>query len=198
LIGSTGRFHRLRPLLIGTFAAAAFLVSQAPAPAAAAEPAPTISAATAIVRAAESHIGAHYQRGAAGPTRFDCSGLVYRVFSDLGLGSRIGYLRSASGLYRYFARRGLASRTNPQLGDLVIWGGGIHVGIYVGHGRAISALADGVRIAPVSSVLSGFTAYLHTRLASLRIPTPGYKAPIVPHALPPAAPKQRTEAVPAP
>jgi cell wall-associated NlpC family hydrolase len=172
LIGSTGRRDRLRPLLVGMLAAAAFIVSQAPAPAAAAEPAPTMSAAAAIVRDAESHIGAHYRLGAAGPTRFDCSGLVYRVFTDLHLGSRIGYLRSAAGLYRYFARRGLASRTNPQIGDLVIWGGGVHVGIYVGHGRAISALSDGVRIAPVSAVLSGFTAYLHTRLASIRVPIP--------------------------
>lgn len=196
MIGSTGRFNRLRPLLVGVLVAATFAISQAPAPAAAAEPGPTVSAATAIVRAAESHIGAHYQRGATGPTRFDCSGLVYRVFTDLGLGSRIGYQQSAAGLYRYFARRGLASRTNPHLGDLVIWGGGVHVGIYVGHGRAISALNDGVRVAPVSAVLSGFTAYLHTRLASVRVPTPGYKAPLVPHVVPPAPP-QRIEALPA-
>lgn len=196
MIGSAGRFVRLSPLLIGVLAASTFLVSQAAPPAAAAEPGPTMSAAAAIVRAAESHIGARYQKGAAGPTRFDCSGLVYRVFTDLGLGSRIGYLRTAAGLYRYFARRGLASRTNPQLGDLVIWGGGVHVGIYVGHGRAISALDDGVRVAPVSAVLSGFTAYLHTRLASVRVPTPGYKAPVVPHVVPPATPK-RTEALPA-
>jgi len=198
LIGSTSRFSRLRPLLVGALAAAAFIVSQAPAPVAAADPGPTMSAASAIVQGAESHLGAHYQHGAAGPTRFDCSGLVYRVFTDVGLGSRIGYLRSADGLYRYFARRGLASRTNPQVGDLVIWGGGVHVGIYVGHGRAISALTDGVRVAPVSAVLSGFTAYLHTRLASVRVPTPGYKAPVAPHVVPPAPPKERTAATLAP
>lgn len=196
MIGTTGRLDRLRPLLIGVLAAAALIVSQAPAPTAAAEPGPTMSAATAIVQAAESHIGAKFRLGATGPTRFDCSGLVYRVFTDLHLGSRIGYLRSASGLYRYFSRRGLASRTNPQIGDLVIWGGGVHVGIYVGHGRAISTLNDGVRVAPVSAVLSGFTAYLHTRLASVRVATPGYKALIVSHAIPPAPPT-RTEAVPA-
>lgn len=197
MIGSTSRFSRLRPLLVGALAAAAFLVSQAPAPAAAAEPTPTISAASAIVRAAESHVGARYQSGASGPTRFDCSGLVYRVFTDLGLGSRIGYQQSAAGLYHYFARHGLASRTNPHVGDLVIWGGGVHVGIYIGHGRAISALSDGVRIAPVSAVLSGFTAYLHTRLASVRIPNPGYKAPVAPHVVPPAPPRERTAATPA-
>jgi hypothetical protein len=95
---------------------------------------------------------------------------VYRAFAEVGLASRIGGQQSAAGLYRWFSVRHLASRTSPQLGDLVIWGGGAHVVIYVGNGRAISALSDSVRIAPVSAVLSGFTAYLHTHLTTLRVP----------------------------
>ena len=58
------------------------------------------------------------------------------------------YLRSARALYRYFKARGLASRTNPKPGDLVIWGYGSHVGIYIGNGKAISTLMNGVRDPP--------------------------------------------------
>lgn len=157
-----------------TFAAvgaAAFLITLAPAPAAAAEPVAG-SAALAVVRAAESHLGARYQHGATGPHAFDCSGLVYRVFTDVGLRSRIAGLRSASGLYRYFSSRHLASRTAPKLGDLVIWGNGAHVGIYIGNGRAISALITGVRVTKVSAVLSGFTTYLHMHLTSTPVVAP--------------------------
>jgi cell wall-associated NlpC family hydrolase len=149
--------------------AAAFLASQAPAPAAAAEPTVAVSAANAVVRAAESHLGASYRYGAIGPASFDCSGLVYHSFRQVGLGRRIGNLRSAQGLYSYFAHRHLASTTKPQVGDLVIWGGGSHVGIYVGNGRAISALVSGVRITRVSAVFPRFTTYLHTHLASTTV-----------------------------
>jgi hypothetical protein len=173
LIGSHRRIGRLGTLTIAALGAAAFLAGQAPQTAAASEPAATESAATAVVRAAKAYLGAPYQHGGTGPSRFDCSGLVYRAFADVGLASRIGGLQSAAGLYHWFSVRHLASRTSPQLGDLVIWGGGAHVGIYVGNGRAISALTDGVRIAPVSAVLSGFTAYLHTHLTTLRVPIAG-------------------------
>ncbi len=173
MIGSHRRIGRLGTLTIAALGAAAFLAGQAPQTAAASEPAATESAATAVVRAARAYLGAPYQHGATGPSRFDCSGLVYRAFADVGLASRIGGLQSASGLYHWFSARHLASRTSPQLGDLVVWGGGAHIGIYVGNGRAISALVDGVRIAPVSAVLSGFTAYLHTHLTTLRLPIAG-------------------------
>ncbi|HEX7474274.1 MAG TPA: NlpC/P60 family protein [Candidatus Limnocylindrales bacterium] len=171
-----------------TFAAigaAAFLISLAPAPAAAAEPVAG-SAALAVVRAAESHLGARYQYGATGPHAFDCSGLVYRVFTDVGLRSRIAGLHSATGLYRYFSSRHLASRTAPQLGDLVIWGNGAHVGIYIGNGRAISALTSGVRIHNVSAVLSGFTTYLHTHLTATHAvaPPPAHPGPATSAATP--------------
>ena len=42
----------------------------------------------------------------------------------------------------------LASRSNPRVGDVVIYGGGTHAGIYIGHGRVISALnpRQGIRV----------------------------------------------------
>jgi hypothetical protein len=170
LSGSDRRFSRLGTLTFAAVGAATFLFSQAPAPAAAAEPGPS-AAAAAVVRAAMSHVGARYVFGATGPRTFDCSGLVYRAFVQVGLGARIDYLRSATALYHYFSARHLASRTSPQVGDLVIWGGGAHVGIYIGHGKAISALTTGVRVHLVSAVLSGFTTYLHTHLGTAKLPT---------------------------
>ena len=53
---------------------------------------------------------------------------------------------SAFALYARFRALGLASKTSGQPGDLVIWGGGTHVGIYLGNGMAISTLVSGVRI----------------------------------------------------
>ena len=147
-------------------------VAIVPAAAARAAVATTRSAASAVVKAAESHVGAPYRFGAIGPRVFDCSGLVYSAFTQVGLKNKIGGLRSGYALYSYFARQHLASRLAPQVGDLVIWGGGAHVGIYVGNGRAISALVSGVRVTRVSAVLPGFTTYLHTRLATVMVALP--------------------------
>ena len=154
-------------------------------------PAPTRrSAASAVVAAARSHLGARYRSGSTGPSTFDCSGLVYSVFTQVGLKSRIGGLHSAHGLYAYFRRHHLASRSAPKVGDLVIWGGGVHVGIYLGSSLAISALTSGVRITRVRAVLSGFTTYLHTRLANVTVALP--KAKVTrPHASSIAAGKIR-------
>ncbi len=46
-----------------------------------------------------------------------------------------------------------------------IWGRGSHVGIYIGHGKAISTLRNGVRIHRVNAVTARFTAYLHTGMS---------------------------------
>ena len=44
----------------------------------------------------------------------------------------------------------------------MIWGRGTHIGIYIGHGKAISTLTRGVKIHRVFAVTASFTAYLHT------------------------------------
>ena len=51
-----------------------------------------------------------------------------------------------------------------------MWGNGSHIGVYIGGGNAISALTKGVRVHRVRAMLTPFTAYLHTRLASLDRP----------------------------
>jgi len=129
----------------------------------------TVSAASVVVAYARTHLRARYRRSATGPSAFDCSGLVWRVFAQAHLGRKVTS-RSARGIYLAYRNRGLASRHNPQVGDLVVWGQGSHVGIYIGHGRAISALIGGVRVHRVNALTTRFTAYLHTRLAGVRLP----------------------------
>jgi cell wall-associated NlpC family hydrolase len=129
----------------------------------------TVAAASRVIALAESHIGARYQHGATGPRAFDCSGLVYRVFEDAGLGRMIGGLRSASALYAHFRALHMTSTANPQPGDLVIFGGGSHVGIYIGAGRVVHAMVSGVAITRIGAVYPRFTAFVHLGLTKIRL-----------------------------
>jgi hypothetical protein len=84
-----------------------------------------------------------------------------RVGGALGAGGG-GRIRPARALYQWYRSRGLASRSKPKPGDLVVWGGGTHIGIYIGRGKAISTLTNGVRVHGVTAVRARFTSYLHT------------------------------------
>jgi cell wall-associated NlpC family hydrolase len=145
--------------------AGAVLFSLAPSTPAAAT---TTTEAQQIVTIAKRQLGDPWHYGSMGPSRFDCSGLVIYSYRKAGDGARIRapYLRSARALYRFFKVRGLASRSNPKLGDLVVWGYGSHIGIYIGNGKAISTLRNGVRIHRVYAVTARFTAYLHTGMST--------------------------------
>ncbi|HEV8403490.1 MAG TPA: NlpC/P60 family protein [Candidatus Limnocylindrales bacterium] len=144
--------------------AGAVLFSLAPSAPVAAS---TTTEAQQIIRIAKAQLGDPWRYGATGPRAFDCSGLVRYAFRHAGDAAAIhtGFLRSARSLYRWFKAHGKASRHNPKIGDLVIWGGGTHVGIYIGHGKAISTLTSGVRIHRVRAVTARFTAYLHTGMS---------------------------------
>jgi len=130
----------------------------------------TVAASTRVIALAETHIGGRYQHGATGPRTFDCSGLVYRVFEDAGLGRKIDGLRSASALYVHFRALHMTSTRDPQLGDLVIFGGGSHVGIYIGAGRVVHAMVSGVAITRINAVYPRFTTYVHLGLTTLGLP----------------------------
>jgi len=145
--------------------AVSILASSAPAaPASAYTALVPGSEAAQIVKIAKAQVGDRYRYGAAGPSAFDCSGLVLYTFKAAGdygvVGS--GKYRSARSLYTWFRNRGLTSRTRVAPGDLVIWGGGSHVGIYVGNGYAVSALTRGVRVHRINAMTAPFTAYLRT------------------------------------
>ena len=81
------------------------------------------------LRIAISQKGDPYQYGSAGPSRFDCSGLVYYSTHRAGLK---GVPRTSSAQARYMDR---IKRSNMRPGDFVFFtgsGGVYHVGIYVG------------------------------------------------------------------
>jgi hypothetical protein len=118
-----------------------------------------------IMNTLTNQLGKRYKWGATGMRRYDCSGLVYRVFERNGLLKRIGGRRTAKGYYNWFRDRGLVTKSNPRKGDLVVWGKGKHVGIYIGNGRAISALTSGVSRHGVKGLNVAFTAYLRVKLS---------------------------------
>jgi cell wall-associated NlpC family hydrolase len=146
--------------------AGAVLFSLAPS-----TPAAALTATTEgqqIVNIARAQVGDPWRYGATGPYAFDCSGLVIYAYRKAGDGAviRAGTLRSARAIYLYFKSRGKASRINPRIGDLVVWGYGSHIGIYIGGGRAVSTLISGVRVHGVFAVTARFTAYLHTGMST--------------------------------
>src|SRR3954470_10583306 len=101
--------------------------------------------AESVIAAAKQYLDYHFQIGAEGPQKFDCSGLVYRAFSDAGELPRIGGMRlRAAGYMQYFVSRGrfTTNENDAERGDLVIYDRGEHIGIYLGDGMVISALIN--------------------------------------------------------
>lgn len=100
---------------------------------------------------ARSLLGCRYRSGAAGPSSFDCSGLMYYIYKQLGhpiaRGSSSQYYNSG-----YFV-----STSAMQPGDLIFFfdrrfdssGGTLpttHVGMYVGDGQFIHASTTSYRV----------------------------------------------------
>lgn len=135
------------------------LLGLASTPVAAAGP---TTEAQQIIHVAKQQLGDPWVYGATGPRAFDCSGLVVYAFRAAGDAAATHRLRTAAAMLRWYQAHGLASRTNPKPGDLVVWGGGSHIGIYIGGGKAISTLTNGVHIHGVFAVTARFTAFLHT------------------------------------
>jgi len=126
------------------------------------------SQAALILRLLKQAVGHPFRMGTEGPRYFDCSGLVWSVYKRAGLVGRIGGARrGASGYLNWAQKHGRVSRRNPLVGDVIIWGmhGKVHhSGIYVGNGRAISALNRhfGVRNWPVSWIHMRIFGIIHT------------------------------------
>ncbi len=162
----------LRALTAAALAATAVLAVTA-TPAAAAGPTPTAtasavsaSAASRVVYIAEAQRGKPYVLDAAGPSSFDCSGLVLYAYRMAGVAGRLGGGHSGYGMLAWGRAHHLFSRSNPQVGDVVVYGYGAHVAIYIGGGRVISALnpAQGIRITGLHALHNSVTGYIHTQL----------------------------------
>ncbi|KAF0959679.1 MULTISPECIES: C40 family peptidase [unclassified Rhodococcus (in: high G+C Gram-positive bacteria)] len=97
--------------------------------------------------AAESKIGSPYVWGATGPNSFDCSGLVQWAYKQAGISvPRTTYDQLNGG--------SPVGKGNLQPGDLVLFNGAEHVGLYAGNGTVVHAPTAGqpVKQSPLDSM----------------------------------------------
>ncbi len=99
----------------------------------------------AVVADAQQYLGVPYQWGGTNPaTGLDCSGLVQRVYGDLGIQMpRTSQEQATVGT-------AVANLASAQPGDLVFFdpsaSGPGHVGIYIGNGQMIDAPHTGAAV----------------------------------------------------
>ncbi len=114
---------------------------------------------------AVSLLGSRYVYGAAGPTTFDCSGLSYYIYKQLGYTLQ----RGSSGQYRKSGTFVPLSQAEP--GDLIFFfdprfdgsGGTLpttHMGIYMGNGQFIHASTTSYRVQYDNVYGSYYTPYI--------------------------------------
>lgn len=155
-----------RVLILACLLMAAALAIPSPV-AAAAQPK---TEAQKIVAIAQNELGHRYSYSATGPTSFDCSGLVYYVFKQAGLLDRIGgSRRTVAGYHHWFSTHGTVTKDlgTAQVGDVLVWGNNHHTGIYVGNGKAISALVNPWGVTEhkvIGYIHMKLTAVLHVKL----------------------------------
>lgn len=118
-------------------AAAGLGTSVTPAAPASQTPPASGASGAALVDSASKYLGVPYVWGGETAAGMDCSGLVQRAFADLG----VDMPRTA----REQMREGtaVASIDDALPGDLIVFDGGAHIGIYVGDNRMIHAPKPG-------------------------------------------------------
>jgi len=88
---------------------------------------------------AKSKIGSPYSYGSAGPNAFDCSGLVFWSYKNAGKTiPRDSYGQMSGG-------KAVAYK-DAKPGDVLIFNGGSHSGIYVGNGEFVHSQTYGVPV----------------------------------------------------
>ena len=92
------------------------------------------------VQYAYAQLGKMYLYGAAGPDRFDCSGLTQQAWKRAG----VNLPHNAAQQHQRTAK---VTRAQLQPGDLVYYNGFGHVGIYVGNNQIIHASRAGQPVA---------------------------------------------------
>lgn len=147
-----------RAAVVTTCATAAALLISLPTPAVSEPPTTPVqttvvpvaatSVASTAVNYALSKIGSPYQWGAAGPSAFDCSGLVYWAYRQAGkVLPRTSRAQATVGTP--------VAKSDLRPGDLVFYYQPIsHVGIYIGNGKIVHASTYGtpVKVADVNSM----------------------------------------------
>ncbi len=105
----------------------------------------------AVVELAKQHLGKAYVYGATGPNNFDCSGLVYYVYKQMGVTlNRVAADQMSNGTY--------VPANALQPGDIVGFtnssGYVNHVGIYAGNGMMIHSPQTG-DVVKYESIVTG-------------------------------------------
>ncbi len=112
-----------------------------------------------LLEAIQSHLGASYHFNRTGPETFDCSGLVWRAFQDIGVDFQRGPARSYWAMFEP-----PAENEKFKFGNLVFFSGLSHVGIVVDEkGFYHSARHGGVMYSP-------FNDYWLSRIDGFRKP----------------------------
>jgi len=139
---------------------------------------PVISLTTAfdksLLTAIQSHVGADYHFNRTGPDEFDCSGLVWRAFQDVGVNFQRGPARS------YWATFEVPPTAEQfKFGTLVFFSNLSHVGIVVDDkGFYHSARHGGVMYSPFNEYwLSRIDGFRRVPMNALQTPAAATKTP---------------------
>jgi len=137
---------------------------------------PTISLTNrfdqSLLAAIQAHVGATYHFNRTGPEDFDCSGLVWRAFQDIGVNFQRGPARS------YWATMPAPPEAEQfKFGTLVFFSNLSHVGIVVDEkGFYHSARHGGVMYSPFNDYwLSRIDGFRRVPVESLQTPTANAK-----------------------
>ena len=103
---------------------------------------------TDVVASASKYIGVPYVLGGEDSSGMDCSGLVQRVYADMG----IEVPRLVSGQMTIGTE--VASIAEAQPGDLIVTGGGEHILIYAGNNKVIHAPYEGRTVSLVDAYMT--------------------------------------------
>jgi cell wall-associated NlpC family hydrolase len=110
---------------------------------------PTNTQAEKVVAFAYAQIGKPYVFGASGPDSYDCSGLTSAAWASVGISIPRTSEEQWAGLPH-------VPTSDMQPGDILVFNGAGHVGIYVGGGMMIDAPHTGLDVQKVA--LSGWYA----------------------------------------
>ncbi|MDY7527482.1 MULTISPECIES: C40 family peptidase [Cryobacterium] len=102
---------------------------------------------TDIVTAAQKYLGVPYVFGGKSSSGMDCSGLVQKVYADMG----ISVPRLVSGQMKIGTE--VASLADAKPGDLIVTGGGEHILIYAGNHKVIHAPYEGRTVCEVEAYM---------------------------------------------
>jgi cell wall-associated NlpC family hydrolase len=137
---------------------------------------PTISVTNrfdqSLLTAIQSHLGATYRFNRTGPEEFDCSGLVWRAYQDIGINFQRGPARS------YWATFEEPSKDQQfKFGNLVFFSNLSHVGIVVDEkGFYHSARHGGVMYSPFNEYwLSRIDGFRRVPAQALQATAPNAK-----------------------